>query len=421
MSLDRNLFTLNIVQNEQNPAVQDLVIPSGEVHYSKEREAGASYRINLFDPMSQSMLASAMAPHASSKHKTIELHNPTQVVEFKSTGTLIHKWCFNWEEHAFEWKREECFLIRKPDPAVLVAITKETTGRSRTTTVQILDYNLNRFDITDRKGLEIALLTTLLSLHDMALANRAPADPVILAPPAQPEAPPSPPPRPAPKTGINRIAEMHAMRYEPNEVTVNEEGAIEDYGEYAEDLLADDAMLFITVRSASPADVPRVLQVVDQVKRLRHKREVNAGALREELNQYVVYDAQPRAPQRIKLDDPPANTYTPPTSLTVHLSKIPMPELCPRPVAKGHQHQQQPGPARPHAFPMPRSPSGPAPPPPPPPHRAPTPPRNVLVGSPTASSSPPHSAVQTPPSPHPTHQHSWRGSIWGRSRKSLIR
>jgi hypothetical protein len=31
-------------------------------------------------------------------------------------------------------------------------------------------------------------------------------------------------------------------------------------------------MLFITVRSASPADVPRVLQVVDQVKRLRHKR-----------------------------------------------------------------------------------------------------------------------------------------------------
>jgi hypothetical protein len=185
MSLDRNLFTLNIVQNEQNPAVQDLVNPLGEVHYSKEREAGALYRINLFgtlrshspsfaltqgdssdatDPMSQSMLASATAPHASSKHKTIELYNPTQVVEFKSTGTLIHKWCFNWEEsvsrpfarfptsiahffgrrHAFEWKRDECFLIRKPDPAVLVAITKDTAGRSRTTTVQILDYNLNR-------------------------------------------------------------------------------------------------------------------------------------------------------------------------------------------------------------------------------------------------------------------------------------
>ena len=72
----------------------------------------------------------------------------------------------------------------------------------------------------------------------MAAANNAPADPIVLAPPTPPEAPPSPPPRPAPKTGINRIAEMHAMRYEPNEVTVNEEGTIEDYGEYAEGLLA---------------------------------------------------------------------------------------------------------------------------------------------------------------------------------------
>lgn len=205
-------------------------------------------------------------------------------------------------------------------------------------------------------------------------------------------------------------------------------------------------MLFITVRSASPADVPRVLQVVDQVKRLRHKRgtfstitpartsplthttrftEVNAGALREELNQYVVYEAQPRAPQRIKLDDPPANTYTPPTSLTVHLSKIPMPELSPRPVAPKGQHQ--PAPARaPNAFPMPRSGSGSAPPPPPPPKdRAPSPPRNVLLRSSTASASPPHrqsvySAAQTPPSPQATHhQAAWRGSIWGRSRKSL--
>lgn len=116
--------------------------------------------------MSQSLLASATAPHATSKHKTIELYNPSQVVEFKSTGTLMFRWSFNWEEsvsgplahspplhslalarttrHSFEWKREECFLIRKPDPAVLVAITKDVPGKSRTSTIQILDYNLNR-------------------------------------------------------------------------------------------------------------------------------------------------------------------------------------------------------------------------------------------------------------------------------------
>lgn len=403
MSLDRNLFTLSIAPNKRDPAIQDLVLPSGVVHYSKEREAGTLYRINIFDPMSQSMLASATAPHASSKHKTIELHNPTQVVEFKSTGTLVFKWSFTWEEHEFEWKREECFLVRKPDPAVLVAITKETAGKSRTATVQILDYNLNRFDIADRKGLEIALLTTLLTIQDMAAANNAPADPVILAPPVQPEAPPSPPPRPAPKTGVNRIAEMHALRYEPNEVTVNEEGSIEDYGAYAEGLLADDAMLFITVRSASPADVPRVLQVVEQVRRLRHKREVNAGALCEELHQYVVYDAQLRGPRRIKLDDPPANTYTPPSSLTVHLSKIPMPELRPQPVApKG-----QPAAARPRAFPMPMT-------------------RPALFKSSSRSKNQRgHSMILSaaptpppPPQPQPTEQQAaWRGSLWGRSRK----
>ncbi|KAH9080247.1 hypothetical protein EDB83DRAFT_2608502 [Lactarius deliciosus] len=187
--------------------------------------------------MSQSMLASVTAPHTSSKHKTIELHNPTQLVEFKSTGMLVFKWGFTWKEHVFEWKREECYLIWKPDLAVLVMIMKDTARKSRTAMVQILDDNLNRFDIADRKGLEIALLTTLLTIQDMAAANNTPANPIILAPPMQPKAPPTPPPRPAPKTGVNRITEMHAMRYESNEVTVNKEGLIKNYGEYAESLL----------------------------------------------------------------------------------------------------------------------------------------------------------------------------------------
>lgn len=38
-------------------------------------------------------------------------------------------------------------MIRKPDPPVLVAVTKEPTGKIKTSTVQILDYNLNRCDL----------------------------------------------------------------------------------------------------------------------------------------------------------------------------------------------------------------------------------------------------------------------------------
>ncbi|KAH9015168.1 hypothetical protein EDB85DRAFT_1898889 [Lactarius pseudohatsudake] len=101
--------------------------------------------------------------------------------------------------------------------------------------------------------------------------------------------------------------------------------------------MQDNAMtLFITVRFASPADVSRVYR--------------SSSALHEELHQYVIYDAKPRAPRHIKLDDPPANTYTPPTSLTMHLSKIPIPELCPPPVAPKSQQQQ---PAHSQTFPMP--------------------------------------------------------------------
>lgn len=59
----------------------------------------------------------------------------------------------------------------------------------------------------------------------------------------------------------------------------------------------------------------------------------------QELHQYVLYDAAPiqKGPKRINLNDgldkDKAKTdskYSPPTSLTIHLSKIDMPELQPR-------------------------------------------------------------------------------------------
>ena len=50
------------------------------------------------EPLSGSVLATATAPHATSKHKTLQLHNPEAVVELKYTGTLTFKWGFKWEE-----------------------------------------------------------------------------------------------------------------------------------------------------------------------------------------------------------------------------------------------------------------------------------------------------------------------------------
>jgi len=64
---------------------------------------------------------------------------------------------------------------------------------------------------------------------------------------------------------------------------------------------------------------------------------VSPGLEDEEFHQYVLYDTAstgPKGPKRINLDDSDKgkgiNDYTPPTSLTIHLSKIPMPELQPK-------------------------------------------------------------------------------------------
>ncbi|GJE90372.1 hypothetical protein PsYK624_065030 [Phanerochaete sordida] len=363
MSLDQNLFTLHFAPSKDDPSVTELVDPSERPHYRKQRVQGSTYKIDVYDPHSQSLLASVAAPSAISKHKTIELHNPSHIVELKYTGTLTFKWRFAWEEHEFEWRREECFIIRKPDPAVLVAVTKEQSGRLKTSSVQILDYNLNRFDINDRKGLEIVILTALLTFQDTNEAYHTPADPVSpvqagggLAslfgtrrasdPARQPlsrqpsevdvAAPPPLPPKPAPKVGVERIAEVHAIRAaqgegEVNEVLVEGEGVVEDYAKYAEGLLKDDAMLFVTLRATSASEVPKVLQVVEHTKRLRHKAGLDEE---QELHQYVVYDTdKPKGPKRINLNDPATplhKAYTPPSSLRVHLSKIDMPELKPK-------------------------------------------------------------------------------------------
>ncbi|EIW79308.1 hypothetical protein CONPUDRAFT_59083 [Coniophora puteana RWD-64-598 SS2] len=346
MSLDQNLFTLALTPNSSDPSITDLVDPSGVVHYSKVRVPGAAYRIEVYDPISQSLLATATAPSATSKHKTVELYNPTQIVELKHTGTLSFRWSFKWEDHEFEWKREECYMIRKPDPPVLVTVTKEPRGRIQTSSVQMLDYNLNRFQVDDRKGLEIVILTALLTFQDSSDAyHRSPSASESVTPStsstATPASKPSPssspapkrPPKPAPKTGVERISELQAGSGEVNVITVGSEGKVSDYATYCSSLLQDDAMLFVTVRSSDSDHVPKVLQVVEETKRARHKAGID-----KELHQYVVYDSAlptQKGTRVIKLDDEPKDKskfsgYTPPSSVAIHLSKIDIPELQPR-------------------------------------------------------------------------------------------
>ena len=117
MSLDKNLFTLYLTQNAEDPQVVDLVDPSGMVHYRKQRISGIEYKVEVYgntltflsvvsfqliyfskDPISESLLITATSPSPTNKFKTLELCNPTMVVELKYTGTLSFRWSFKWEE-----------------------------------------------------------------------------------------------------------------------------------------------------------------------------------------------------------------------------------------------------------------------------------------------------------------------------------
>jgi len=106
-----------------------------------------------------------------------------------------------------------------------------------------------RFDVEDRKGLEIVILTALLTFQDVNEAYHTPegaSSPSTLAgssrkqvAPSTPIAtpPPQPPPKPAPKKGVERIAEMQAIRGEYNEIMVEDEGHVNDYALYCSRLL----------------------------------------------------------------------------------------------------------------------------------------------------------------------------------------
>lgn len=104
----------------------------------------------------------------------------------------------------------------------------------------------------------------------------------------------------------------------------------------------DETLLYITLRSRNTTDVPRVVQVAEATKRLWYK----TSGYDEELHQYVntgfegseSETRKGKGRRIINLNDPsipstsaqPTPSYEPPSSLTIHLSKISMPELEPK-------------------------------------------------------------------------------------------
>ncbi|QRV88898.1 hypothetical protein RhiJN_16916 [Ceratobasidium sp. AG-Ba] len=340
--LDKNLFTLTIENSKEETGAIDLYDSDGVAVYRRRwgDSKEGSYAVNIFDPLSDSLLATVTAANATSKNKVIELHNPTIKIELNFTGRLSFKWEFKWEDHEFEWKKDECYLLRKPDPPVLIAVS-ESEKKNKKAIVQFLDYNLSRFDVEDRRGLEVVLVASLLSFQDQSDEYRtrtAAADAAsggLRAYSRQSSTSGSSPALP-PKPGEAMVVKLQSShKHEPNEIVVGSEGAIDEYVDLACNLLQDDSMMFIMIRALDAAQVQRVVQIAEETKRTRRRARYE-----EDLHQYLRYEDEkvqaPKGPKVIKLDESPSKessssrkAYAPPQTLTIHLSKIPMPELMP--------------------------------------------------------------------------------------------
>jgi hypothetical protein len=107
---------------------------------------------------------------------------------------------------------------------------------------------VNRFDIDDRKGLEIVILTALLTFQDASDTYHEPSSDgnattsalkSLTTRKASGGTPPVPPPKPAPKKGVERVAEMQAStgRGEVNEVFIVDECSFKDYAQYCARML----------------------------------------------------------------------------------------------------------------------------------------------------------------------------------------
>ncbi|GAC76883.1 hypothetical protein PANT_22c00261 [Moesziomyces antarcticus T-34] len=320
------------------------------------------YSSILLDGLIQDcLLASISQPYTTTKKKQIQLYNPDAEVELeKRSMTFQQSWRFHFGDvhsqqvEEFSWKREGspsrgsstqsayvCEVIRKPDPSVLAAQYRPPVAKGKPGTLQLMDYNLNRLDVQDKKGLEVALVMTLSALldqeYDDKIAARGernlymctsgiPTDLSMQGYAAawremearhQPHAPPgvgnagSSPTTPGsrqPSFGrassqdydaatVDRIASL-----EPNEMLVSKWGAIDEYVEHALSLLRCDAggqsMYLIALHSDSPETAPKLVQIAAAIKAAYYRlpddakgtvygRPASTSGIEDELYQYV--------------------------------------------------------------------------------------------------------------------------------------
>ncbi|BEI86004.1 hypothetical protein CcaverHIS002_0602910 [Cutaneotrichosporon cavernicola] len=355
---DKACYSLSLVPSPQ-PDVLYLVenynpshpVDDQQIRYGRVREpskAGEVYSAALYDAFSQAKLASTGLLTERVRSRRLQLHGPDEDITFEFTGKLGFEWTFQFEGNKYMWKRSggiaskdlACFMDRRRDPSVDVALGR-VSGRDRKPAhMSILHYNIERFipnDIKDLRGLETLLVLTFTALVDSGdMSSRQSSGSSSASRPQQNNSQNKPLP-PGPSTATpNPPPEVY--HEDANEVVVGVLTDLDSHIDRAISLLEDPNMLFIIIRTKDARAAQRALQVVLGVNRFRHRGE------KPDLHQYVLEEEAPEAkgPRRINLNDAPADapTWKPPPNLAIYLSTIELPDLKPGGAARANSNKR---------------------------------------------------------------------------------
>jgi hypothetical protein len=352
MALDSSLFTLNLQRRPNDSSVLDLIpfspaaaastssSPSQpEPLYSFLRARSTDYNVQLIDHLTSIPLSSIVSPSSGDKIRKIDLYNPDESVIFEKKSSFLRQdWRWTWQEQEYLIRRDGRALIveafRQPDPEIDIARYTPAT-KSRAAFLQVLDYNVQRLEVADRRGLEVLILTAICTLLDLESDEKHKDDPLnytnnLLSPPA-----PS-------SSAQSRTPSHTPIPAAPNEIIIDAHSPADIYVQHAIHLMRQDeggeGLHLIIIKASSPQCTPKAVQVAAEIKLKWYRLQPIAkgrtldplpgstSEIAEELYQYVrdpsLVKTSPSTPpkedqapigqrRRIKLDAP---TSSPPPS-----------------------------------------------------------------------------------------------------------
>ncbi|UZJ56623.1 hypothetical protein CBS101457_005943 [Exobasidium rhododendri] len=334
MALDISLFTLTFQRRSDDPAVLDLLpfhpaaialsppsssltFPPSESPkplYSFSRARTVDYNVQLVDHLTSIPLSSISSPRSTDKIRKIQLYNPSEAVLFEKKNTTFRQdWRWTWQDQEYlarkDGKGYVVEAVRKPDPEIDVARYTPAT-KTRPAFLQVLDYNIQRLDVTDRRGLEILILMATCTLLDadydekhkeglsgnIYLSDRITSSEALNSTSSSSSAK-------ADRLSSSGTLLPDVQSKEANELVIDVHTPVDVFIRHAIQLMRQDqggdGLHLIILKATSPQVTPKAIQIAAEIKVEWHRLEAAAkgrtldplpgskNEIAEELYQYV--------------------------------------------------------------------------------------------------------------------------------------